>query len=215
MELNGENTSAAERLDRLQYTAGRLRRAKYDDLLGGVVGARENYLARLRAFEDRRGPLVLAIADREGIDDELDTLAKDCGANLRGRSATAATEPPYTQLVPQGMDAITLANIAETPGAYLGLVERAQKFLPAEDPVRVRLEAEVPPLVDAFRLAQEAVQAALRDRALARLEVDAAEDDADRVYEKVAGALIERVGKKAADRFFWKRTARKQELPEE
>lgn len=202
MDLFGEDTTIDQRKDRSLYLIGRLRRAGYEDLLVPLGRAREAYVTQERVLADARNPVVLAMADRDAADDTLDEVAQSASATLRGRSPNAAREEPYTQVVPHGLEAITLASITETPGAYRGLVERATRFLPAGDEVRERLERLLPALIADFEAASALVGEVSRAQSTQQLAFDAVEAELDRTYERVAGALIERVGKKKADRFF-------------
>jgi hypothetical protein len=72
--------------------------------------------------------------------------------------------------------------------------------------VRTTLAQTVPLLLTQFTDAAACAKTTLRDEAMLQTDLAAAEDELDRTYEKIAGALIERVGKKAANRFFWRKT---------
>jgi hypothetical protein len=81
--------------------------------------------------------------------------------------------------------------------------------------VRTTLAATVPLLLTQFTDAAACAKTTLRDEAMLQTDLAAAEDELDRTYEKIAGALVERVGKRAANRFFWRkaRGAKKDEPP--
>jgi len=214
MELFGEKTTREERSSRTLYLAGRLRAAKEEDLAAGAAAARTRFVAAQRKVTDAHEPVVVAIAGRDAADDALDDVGQSAAATLRGRTPNAAREHPYVDVVPDGLDAIIGASIEDTPKRYEELVERASRFLPEDDPVRQQLAA-VPVLVAAFRADSAAVTAALTAEGIAQSEYEAAREDLDRTYERIAGTLIERRGRKVANRFFWKRSARKTEDPTE
>jgi len=214
MELFGEKTTREERSHRTLYLVGRLRVAKYEDLAASTTAARTRFVAAQRRATDAHEPVVIAIATRDSRDDALDEVAQSAAATLRGRTPNAAREHPYVDVVPDGLDAIIGASIEDTPSRYEELVERAHRFLPEDDPVRQQLAA-VPALVEAFRADSKAVTVAQTAEAIALSEFEAAREDLDRTYERIAGTLIERRGKKGADRFFWKRSARRSEAPTE
>lgn len=208
MELHGQHTTIRERLDGSLYLIGRLTRAHHEDLAALMTRSRDGYLMRKRALDDAHEPIVLAIAARDSLDDALDDNAQGHAAALRGRAPNAARERPYTDVLPDGIDAVIASSIAETAKAYGELVDRVNRYLPEGDAVRNGLTREIPPLVQEFLAAKSGVEEATSKKAMLQTDFDAAEDELDRTFEKVAGALIERVGKKQANRCFPRKTRR-------
>lgn len=209
MEAFTDSTSIDGRLDKSQYTIGRLRRAKFSDLERPLTGARGRYKAKKRAIEDAGEDVTLAIADRDATDDALDDAGKTAAAAIGGRSPNGRRERPYTDIFPNGIDAVAMATIEETGPAYVDFVDRAVKFLPEDDAVRAQVLRDIPPLVEQFAADRAAVTKAKAAQAMLQTEFNAEEDDLDRLYEKVAGALIVRVGKQKANRFFLRRKSKK------
>jgi len=185
-----------------RYTARRLRREGKTGLEVGVMSATEAVLVAARACEDAEALVQVALADRDGIDDDLDDVAKDARAKLAGRGAEAARTAPYTQIFPKGIEYYTAAPLAEEVPRYDELGKRLTENLGPQDPVRVDAVPAIQKGTTAFAAAAKAVETVRTDAALAGTRLAAAEESWYRQIEKTYGALVAEVGRARAERFF-------------
>ncbi|MFT3773040.1 MAG: hypothetical protein QM820_47265 [Minicystis sp.] len=195
------------------YLGRRLRRAQYKTMAADVATATSTLLLAGRAWEDSEGPIQDALADRDAIDDDLDSAAQDARAALAGRSATAVKEAPYTMIFPDGVTYYTAAPLDEETKRYGELKARLVDNLPPGDDVRVKTVAVIDPNVKAFAEAVAALDQARTAQAMARTKLDAAREAWDRQMEKVYGALVAEFGKAKAERFFPAVRVKKAEKP--
>jgi hypothetical protein len=201
MQLPKENLNYAARVRYGTYVARRLRRAKLS-MAADVAAATAEVRAKGRARDDAEDTIQECLADRDAADVMLDTAAATARATLSGRSPRALKEAPYTQIFPDGLDYYTAAPLDLCVTRYLELIERLQKYLPADD---VCLE-HIPTLKEGITLFQEgadALNAARRVKGLSATDLDAAEDAWARLLHRVYGVLIQRFGKgPLAESFF-------------
>ena len=172
------------------------------DLAGAVEEAGRTVKAATRSLEDAGEPVQDALAERDSFDDELDDAAQQARAQLAGRSASAAREKPYTLIFDRGIEYYLAAPLGEEKKRYEELSQRAQENLPADDPVRLAVVAAVGEGVSGFTAASDKLAKARTDESLAGTRLDAAEDAWATLIEKTYGALVERFGRRKADRFF-------------
>ncbi|MDC3955849.1 hypothetical protein [Polyangium jinanense] len=185
-----------------RYVTRRLRRAQRASLAADVEAATLLVLQRGREWEDAKGPVQDARADRDAADDELDSVAQDARANLAGRSADAVKKAPYTLIFPDGIGYYTAAPIDEEKKRYDELQKRLTEHLPANDEVRKDAVPKIAAGLDAFDDAERALAASLTAESLASTRLDAAEEAFRRLMTKVYGLLVSELGKPAAEKFF-------------
>jgi hypothetical protein len=184
------------------YVSRRCRRAKLAILADDVDQVTTALLVAGRAWEDTERPIQRSLADRDGIDDDLDEAANDARVSLAGRKTTAVKEVPYTQVFPLGSTYYTAAPLHEETKRYGELVSRLESHLPDTDEVRLKTVASVTPNIAAFEGAVKVLNDARTAQALARTTLEAGRDAWDRQIEKTYGALVAQFGKAKAERFF-------------
>lgn len=167
-----------------------------------------------RAKQDALEPVEEARADRDAVDDELDTIAQELRNSLAGRSLDAVKQAPYSAIFPEGISYYIGAPLDEQVQRYTQLAERIESNLPASDAERKKRPAQIRAALKEYRAATDALDAA--DRALneASRAVDVAVERFERQHERCYGALVAEVGKSEAERFFPKVTRAKSKVSE-
>lgn len=201
MRLPRPEAPWSDRVSYGRYLYTRLLRAKLLELAERVKGATAAVKAAGRAVEDAEEPVQDALANRDGVDDDLDDGAQGSRLNLASRGVGADKSAPYTSVFHKGIEYYTAATIAENADRYSELGKRMTEHLPAGDP----LLASVPVIeqnVVAFTSAVKSVAAARTEKGLAVTRLESAVEQWDLLVEKTYGALVEKFGKKKAERFF-------------
>ena len=142
-----------------------------------------------------------------GLDDELDDLAKRHRQAIEGRATNANKERPYTDIYPDGIAWYTASPLAEQPSRYELLVRRYDGFLPDGDPVR----AEGPAITTAlagWKEAKAQLDKLELDVAMARAKTAAAVNAWEEGLRRLYFRLAERFGKTQAERFYPKASRR-------
>lgn len=202
MQLPQSSASSIVRFRYGRYVIRRLRRAKLDDLAELCEKANASLLTASRAEEDAGIPVQDALADRDIGDDDLDETAKDTRHDLAARSRDAAAVAPYTLIFPDGIDYYTEAPLDLEVARYRELHKRLETNLPASDKLRKGVLPKLHDLTEAYLKAESALAAARTSAALAATHLDSVTSAWNARYERTYGALIERLGKSAAERFF-------------
>ncbi len=214
MRLPSESSAPAERVSFGRYVLTRLKRAKYDDLAVPVDVATRDVKAAARSWEDAAEPIQEAIALRDAADDTLDDTAQQARLTLSSRSLDATQQAPYTAIFPKGIDYYISAGLPDEAQRYTELTERLEKNLAGNDDVRVATVPVIAAGVKEFSTAMENVAKARTAEALAKTHLDAAEEAWGMLMERTYGALVSRVGRKKAERFFPRRKrAQEEETP--
>jgi hypothetical protein len=191
-----------------RYVARRLKRARLAGLAEDATKVTAAVIAAGRAAEDADGPVQDAMADRDAIDDNLDTTAQDSRAKLAGRSADAVKKAPYTQIVPDGIGFYIAAPLDEENARYSLLIQRLEAHLPATDEVRIAATAAIAKGLAEFATATGELTTARNASLMADAHLAAAEDAWEKQMEKTYGALVVEIGRAAADKFFPKAKAK-------
>lgn len=155
-----------------------------------------------RAWEDADDAIQDALADRDGADDDLDSVGKNARANLAGRSADAVKKAPYTKIFPDGIAYYTAAPLDEEERRYGELADRIAEHLPKTDDVAKSAPKKISKGVDDFKKASKALANARTAESLAGTRVDIAEEAWGRQMEKTYAALVDDRGRAAAEAFF-------------
>jgi hypothetical protein len=196
MQLPKENASYLHRVSYGLYVARRLRRAKLTTLAATVKAVSLEVKAKGRARDDAAEPILEALADRDGADLDLDTIAQNTRANLAGRSKDAPKLAPYTSIFPDGSTFYTAATLADEVKNYQALIERIQTYLPADDLAQAQIPAITQGISD-FQAASNALTQTRTAKGLRQTDLDIAEDTWTRTLHRVYGSLIEQFGKGA------------------
>ena len=195
------------------YVVRRLRQRGLSDLAASVE--REVLAAREtgRAWEDADDAIQMALADRDGADDDLDLTAQTLRNTLAGRGVGADREAPYTQIFPQGVAWYLAAPLDENVRRYDELRARVEAHLPASDPARKLTIPALQKGVKDFAAAARALDTANSADRLAATRARSALRSLERQLERTYGALVAELGKAPAERFFPRvRAARKAEV---
>jgi hypothetical protein len=185
-----------------RYLARRLRRAKLATLAADVEKATLAVRTNGRALEDADDAIQEAIADRDGSDDDLDGAAQTARAKLAGRSADADRKAPYTLIFHEGLAYYTAAPLDEEVKRYGELKVRLEEHLPANDKVRTTTVAAIDAGIAAFSKATAALAKARTDDSLASTRLTTSRESWEKQVEKTYGALVQEMGRSAAERFF-------------
>jgi hypothetical protein len=205
MRLPSESAAPQERVAYGRYVYTRLKRAKLDDLAQNVDSATKSVKDASRSAEDANEPVQEAMARRDSVDDDLDDAAQNARLALASRSLDAQEKAPYKDIFPKGIDYYTAAPMEKEVEVFNELKQRLETHLPAADAVRTTAV----PLVDAgvreYAESTSALSAARNAQAIAKTKLDAAEESWGGLMEKTYGALVHRMGKRNAERFFPRR----------
>jgi hypothetical protein len=212
MHLPKQGSAYAQRVEMGEYVAQRLHRAKLGELEAPVAQAAKAVEDAGRAWEDSQKAVRRAKADRDAADDDLDLTAQNGRLALASRGVSAMREPPYTLIFKEGIEYFTLAPLDQEVTRYRQLVDRLNAHLPADDPTRTAAVPAIQTGIEAFQAATGQLDAARSAVSLTRMALETAEDAFDRVLEKTYAALVDRFGRKAAERYF-PRAHRRQEEP--
>ncbi len=136
------------------------------------------------------------------------------GASPSAVTFTATSTSTSSQSRPALTHPATCAASAKGVARYRQLVDRLNAHLAADDATRTAAVPAIESGVEAFRAATDQLAAVRSAVSLARTAVETAEDAFDRVLEKTYAALVDRFGRKAAERYF-PRAHRRQEEPAE
>ena len=202
MQLPKEGTHCSNVTRFSRYAARRLRRAGKTGLAKDILTACATVRERGREWEDLEDGVQDALADRDGADDDLDTIAQGARNTLAGRSVTAAKEEPYSLIFHAGIGYYTASPLEEEESRYEELSERITKHLPANDAVRKTAPAAIKKGIAGFKAASADLDKAERARGIARTDLDRAIRNALRQLEKVYGAILSEEGKAAAEAYF-------------
>jgi hypothetical protein len=200
MRLPQASASYQKRVRFGAYTIARLGRVKRDN--GSLKQAVKAVKTAGRRLEDLEDEVEERIAERDGADDDLDTSAKDVRRILSARSADATSTAPYVSIFPEGIGYYTEATLDINGDRYGELKKRIELHLDAKDEVRKKYVPLLTKQLAAFEEPYAAVAAARTAAAIASTALDAAEDNLDRLLEKIYGGLIADLGKAEAERFF-------------
>lgn len=200
MQLPQTTAGYRTRVRFTRYVLARLQRAQRDS--PALKATLDKVKSAGRRAEDLEEEVDAALAQRDAADDALDTIARAARRQLAARTATATQEAPFTSIFPSGLGYYTDATLDENAGVYGELKARLEAHLPAGDAVRDEAVGQLDTLIPAFEAAEKAVTAARTALAVAGTQLDAAEDDLDRLLEKVYGTLIADLGKASAEAFF-------------
>jgi hypothetical protein len=148
------------------------------------------------------------MADRDAIDDDLDTAAQDARVKLAGRSADAVTKAPYTQIFPEGIGFYTAAPLDKEHARYSLFSDRLAAHLPANDKVRSATVTVIAAGLGELAKATRDLTGARNAASIADGHLATAEEAWEKQMEKTCGALVVEVGRAAADRFFPRTKAR-------
>jgi hypothetical protein len=198
------------RITRGDYTAGMLRRSPHRDLVATVVNATTAMCGADRLWEDASRPVTLAYADRDYVRLTMEETVSNVRHDLAGSSRDAIHERPYTDVLPEGMTEVTRAEVDDVAKTYGLLVARAEKYLPADHPVRMEHVPVLRQQIEEWKAAEVAIEAAEAALELVRIDRANAIADWDAAYLEVYGVLLGRLKKKSkAERFFMRSRARK------
>jgi hypothetical protein len=190
-----------------RYVAARLRQVRREEQAAEVDAAGSLVKERGRAWEDAFEALSSQAAQRDAVDDALDTAAQEFRLKLAARSVGADRRPPYTAIFPKGIAYYTASPLSENEKRYRELLARAEAQLEASDADLVALRTTVPALIDAFGPAEAALDKARTRVGLARTALEAAVDAWLTQLERTYGTLVAELGRRKAERFFPKTPA--------
>ena len=214
MQFPKDSAAAEVRVRFGRYVARRLRRAGYAALSESMAQATATLKTAARAAADADEATEDALADRDAADAALDTAAQEARVRLAGRGLHAAQEAPYTDLFPHGISYYTAATLDEQERRYKELKDRAEAHLPKTDEARKALVSALVAGLKAWREGVTAVDDARTETAKAATVVAKATDTWRRQVEKTYGALVQEIGRSAADGYFPRpRTAAKASAP--
>lgn len=189
-----------------QYVIGRCVRNGARELTTPLHQVDTRLVTVTRALEDLDAPLALAVANRDAVDDELDDVARWGRLQLANRSLDATATEPYTKIFGEGIGEFTKAKVGEGRIAFDELATRFETFLPEEDPLRVEVVPKLTALLVEWEAAVKAVEDARKAVSIARIERESTVSAWEKVVNDTYAALIARVGKKKAERFFPRRS---------
>jgi len=184
------------------YLRRKLLRAGYTDLTTPIVAVHQALLAAEQRVDAAELEAQEAVADRDFVDDTVSDTVRDARAVLGGRSRDAARRPPYILVFPKGVSEYIEADLGDQPRQYEKLVGNLEAFLPVTDPVRVGTVPALRTQLQTRQGAETAVDRARNARDRARVARDQARAAWDEAMVTTYGALLQRVGKGAAARFF-------------
>lgn len=208
MRLPPENAAYERRVSYGRYVARRLRRH-------GLVQAADDLsqqnaeLRRLgRAWEDADDGIQDALAERDAASDVIASTTRLLRHTLASRWLGADKQDPYQRLFPDGIAYYLAAPWPQRRHRYASLLRRLREDLPDTDPDRDGYADKLSAQLTAMREAEEALEAAHRDKDNLALDLDRAKARWDRELEKVYGLLVQQMSRADADLFFPRNRAR-------
>ena len=198
-----------------RYVGRRLRAAQLNDLAESVKAATTRVKEAGRAWEDAAEPVQDALADRDAADEDLDAIAQELRLALASRSVQAMREHPYTSIFPQGLDYYIVAPVDQEVARYEELISRLAEKLPEEDPVRRDGISRLQTALNDYKEAASTLSSVRSSEAIARTTLETAQDDWAKLQDKVYGAVVDRFGRKKAERFFPRRRSGDEEEKED
>lgn len=202
MELPRDTAAPAVRVRFGRYVARRLKRAGFGALAEDATRVTAAVKSSARALEDALELVEDALANRDVVDDTLDTASQDGRNRLAGRGVDAMQTAPYTRIFPEGIGYYIAAPLDAQVQRYQELRARVTEHLPPDDAVRVALLAALDQGLAGWQDAVAALVTARANAALAAGALDQTTDAWTRQMERIYGALVAEVGKTAARRFF-------------
>ena len=202
MQLPRSSATTEARVRFGRYVARRLRRAKLESLRESIAAVTSALKSADRAKQDALEPVEEARADRDAVDDELDTIAQELRNTLAGRSLDAVKSAPYTGIFPDGIGHYIGAPLDEQVQRYTQLAERIEASLPAADAERKKRPAQIRAALKEYREATASLSAAERAHSECSRALEVAVERFERQHERCYGALVAELGKSAAERFF-------------
>lgn len=202
MELPRDTAAPAVRVRFGRYVARRLKRAGLGALAEDAARVTAAVKSSARALEDALELVEDALADRDVVDDTLDTASQDGRNRLAGRGVDAMQAAPYTLIFPEGIGYYIAAPLDAQTQRYQELRARVTEHLPPDDAVRVALLAALDQGLAGWQDAVAALVTARANASLAAGVLDQATDAWTRQMERIYGALVAEVGKAPARRFF-------------
>ena len=128
------------------YVAARLRAANLPEMAATVLASTDTLKTLARKAEDCSSGSTLARADRDGVDEMIDTLIQEMRLTLASRAVNANRTEPYLSIYGDTADYYLEASISQQDERLGEFCDRHKKQLPAGDPLLARL-----PEVDALR----------------------------------------------------------------
>lgn len=202
MQLPFPSAHYSQRVAFGTYVTRRLRKAKLNAMAVDAEITTQAVKTKGRLHEDANLPIQAALADRDGADIDLDGAAQTLRAGLAGRSVNAINEAPYTHIFPLGISYYTAARLDEQVPRYTELQQRITQHLPASDPLQKPALDDIAVGLSDYNIATSALSQARIQEAMAQSALDAAEEDWERLMEKIYGILVSELGRKAAEQFF-------------
>lgn len=165
------------------------------------------------ALDDAEDPLMEAFADRDTADLMLDPVVEETSRGLGSRSAKGKTTAPWTDIFPDTAGYYTASPTGEQESRYRLFGDRLVKFLPADDPVRVKAVPLIAAGLEKWIAAEKAVGKATVDVDAARSRRDHAEEAWRTFMDKLYASLRADLGKDEAETFFRKINRRTEKDP--
>jgi hypothetical protein len=201
-KLPQTNAAYPKRVSFGRYVLTRLKRAKLSDLADSVETKNAQVKATGRAWDDADETIQDAVANRDAADDALDITAQDFRFSLAGRSRQAVKEAPYTNIFYKGIEYYIGAPLDEEVSRYQELLTRIEAHLPKEDTLRQEVVPVLQAQIKDFQEADSALSNARTQEALARTKLLSLQDTWDDLMEKTHAALVQKLNKAKAEKFF-------------
>ncbi len=202
MRLPQSTASYTRRVRYGRYLLRKLVHGRQGDLVQGLKDATGEVLAAGRAVEELRYDEAELLAQRDAWDDALDVQAREVHLALRSRGLNAHKERPFTQIFPQGLGYYTVASLKDQVSRYKLFMTALETSLAEDDPVRVSAMGVLREGVEGWEQAAEALASHRNKMIMARTELLLAQDDWERVVERIYGLLVAEFGRDGARRFF-------------
>ena len=184
------------------YVSAQCYSARRTDLAQKVDMVVEDVKVKGRAWEDSQERTTRAAAHKKAADWDLDNCAQDIRFRMASVSRHATNEAPYTHVWHSGIDYYTGAREADEVSVYSELITLLCSHLSPEDPIRTQEVPRLQSLVEVWQTASSESTEAQTAETQARVSLDSAELNFDRVMDEVYGTLFAESGRKGADRFF-------------
>lgn len=202
MRLPNADAHYSRRVDYGFYVVGRLRRARFANLSADVEKLTRELKKAGRDAEDAREAVIFAMAERDGIDGDLDFAAQSARAELAGRGVDASKAEPYISIFDKGIDYYIAAPVGQQNARYNELIKRMEEHLPAADTLRVATVDTVVSGLAAYDTAVKALDDARAKESMLMTALERAEEAWDRQLERTFGALVAELGRTRANGFF-------------
>jgi len=213
MQLPSKDASPAEKRRFARFVSRRAKRAKFDALAKTIDAHVKSLRVLELAADEAQDPVQDAYADVEADFDDLRALVSDANIKHRAEKVGIDKTPLFKTVWAEGTGAVIKADVDDRTKEARALADRFDEHLPAKHLLRKSHGPKLRKVADTCDASAKVLGKARAKAKGVADKRDLAETALLATLEKTYGALIEKVGKVAAERFFPRRQPAKKKAP--